>query len=164
MAALVQHATPDPDVLGALAPLAGADGVASGAAVLRAMNEPGGLAHELAPAIAEQAVAAAATADRAALAGRFRASADVIEAGSLRPDDVVAYGPGAVSVAAVTEIAVMEAVVHGLDLVAAVGGAPPPADAVALARDVLARVPDPVAFVEAAAGRAPVAAVLPAIR
>ncbi|NKW70147.1 hypothetical protein GS943_17265 [Rhodococcus hoagii] len=47
----------------------------------------------------------------------------------------------------------MEATVHWLDVIDAVGGDEPEPMALERARDVLAAVPDPLAFVEAATGR-----------
>lgn len=70
---------------------------------------------------------------------------------------------GSVTLAALGDVAVMEATVHLLDLVDAVGGEPPAADALARTRDILAAVPDPAAFIEAATGRSP-EPVLPVIR
>jgi hypothetical protein len=66
--------------------------------------------------------------------------------------------------AVVAEIALVEATVHLLDLADAVGGAQPSEAALATTRDLLIAIPDPIAAIEALAGRADPATVLPAIR
>lgn len=58
----------------------------------------------------------------------------------------------------------MEATVHQLDLIAAIGGDPPPCRTLTSVRDLLARVADPTALIEAATGRIPPGAVLPVVR
>ena len=58
----------------------------------------------------------------------------------------------------------MEATVHLLDLIDAVGGVEPSVDAVSMSRDLLIRVPNPVAAVEVLAGRVAPDTAVPAIR
>ena len=64
----------------------------------------------------------------------------------------------------ITDVAVLEATIHLLDVVAAVGGDGPPPDALEFVGALLARLPDPVAFIEAATGRGATAGVLPVLR
>lgn len=68
------------------------------------------------------------------------------------------------TVGVITDVALVEATVHLLDLVAAVGGPPPSSAALTRSRDVLARVADPVTLVEVMAGRRPPRDHLPLIR
>ncbi|MFB7665902.1 maleylpyruvate isomerase N-terminal domain-containing protein [Kitasatospora sp. NPDC056138] len=156
--ALFAHVAPDPELFGQLRGALTEEpaAVTSGAEVLRIYNRPGGVAHVAAPAIEEQARQAAGAlspkelVDRFAVEGpeAFAAFADV------PPTAVVAHPIlGTVTFGALGEIAVMEATVHLLDLIAAVGGPPPPAAALEATRGLLAGVPDPVAFIESAAGR-----------
>jgi hypothetical protein len=63
-----------------------------------------------------------------------------------------------------TDAALMEATVHYLDLTAAVGGEPLPEAVVTHTRDLLGRVPDPTAAIEALTGRAPLDTVFPVLR
>ncbi|MEV7025550.1 maleylpyruvate isomerase N-terminal domain-containing protein [Kitasatospora sp. NPDC093558] len=140
--------------------------VETAAGILRFFNQPGGLAHTAAGHVAAAAKQVAAGTDPAGLIARFEVEGPAALAGSadLSPDAVAAHPLlGSVRVGALAEVALMEATVHLLDLIAAVGG-PPPADAALHAtRALLAEVADPVAFIEAAAGRSD-AAVLPVIR
>jgi len=64
----------------------------------------------------------------------------------------------------ITEVMLMEATVHLLDLADAVGGVQPSEPALAATRDLLIAVPDPTAAVEVLAGRADPAVAVPAIR
>jgi uncharacterized protein (TIGR03083 family) len=138
----------------------------TGAAILRYFNQPGGLAHTAAGHVADVAKQTAAATDPAGLIARFEVEGPAALAGyaDLSPDTVAAHPLlGSVRIGALAEVALMEATVHLLDLIAAVGG-PPPADAALHAtRALLAEVADPVAFIEAASGRSG-AAVLPVIR
>ncbi|MFE2409981.1 maleylpyruvate isomerase N-terminal domain-containing protein [Kitasatospora sp. NPDC059408] len=140
--------------------------VESAADILRFFNQPGGLAHTAAGQVADAAKQTAAGTDPAGLIARFEVEGPAALAGyaDLPPDTVAAHPLlGTVRIGALAEVALMEATVHLLDLIAAVGG-PPPADAALRAvRALLAEVADPVAFIEAASGRSD-AAVLPVIR
>ena len=75
------------------------------------------------------------------------------------------FGNGRFPIAEAMSIAVLEAVVHGLDLCAAVGLPPTSIPAAPMRHTVglLAHMAEPVAFVEAATGRTS-AEVLPVLR
>lgn len=134
----------------------------AGAQLLAAFNAPGGLADGAATQVAQVARDDAATTAPADLVARF---ADVAPAAvaALRdtPSGAVVEHPsgGTITLAGVCEVALVEAVVHLLDLRVAVvdGGAADlpdvPDDAIVATRDVLAAIPDPVRFIEAATGR-----------
>ena len=61
---------------------------------------------------------------------------------------------GSTTLAAIVEVALMEATVHLLDLADAVGGVQAPKTALGATRDLLVVVPDPWAAIEILAGRA----------
>src|SRR5690606_30464804 len=126
---LVAHATPDPDQLGAVlsgsldAPAAMSDA----ASLLRAFNAPGGLAESMAPDIAAAAVEEASRVPASESAKNFARSADLIASVPYDPTVVLPYpGVGSLTAGALTDVAIVDATVHGLDLVDAVGGAAPP--------------------------------------
>ncbi|MET8627031.1 maleylpyruvate isomerase N-terminal domain-containing protein [Kitasatospora sp. NPDC004669] len=165
---LYAHVAPVPEMFTGLraAVQDGPAEVSSGAGVLRAYNRPGGIAHTAAGQIAETAKRTAEAAEPAVLIARFGVEGPAALAGlaDLPPDTVVAHPLlGSVTVGALGEVALMEATVHLLDLIAAVGGPAPAEGALNFTRDLLAEVADPVAFIEAAAGRGS-APVLPVIR
>ncbi|RKT19653.1 uncharacterized protein (TIGR03083 family) [Streptomyces sp. 1114.5] len=165
---LYAHVAPMPEMFAGLraAVLAGPAEVTSGAGILRAYNRPGGIAHTAAGQVAEAAKQSAGSLEPALLIARFGVEGPAALAGlaDLPPSMTVAHPLlGSVTVGALGEVALMEATVHLLDLIAAVGG-PPPADAALHAtRALLAEVADPVAFIEAATGRSS-EAVLPVVR
>jgi uncharacterized protein (TIGR03083 family) len=137
-------------------PLDGPAAVPSAAAMLNRFNAPGGVAHELAGAVAELARQQAATNPPAVIVERFatggpKAIAAVRACGPIVVDY---FGNGAFPIAEALSIGIVEAVVHGLDLARAVSREP---DLPAVALDhtvaVLAQMPDPVTFIEAATGR-----------
>ena len=164
---LLAHITPDADQLAALmgAVQEGPAAVADGSGVLRAFNQPGGVAETMAPSIEQTAIETAPGLTPADAAHRFERSADLVASAPLDPQAVIPYpGVGSTTVGAVTDIAIVETTVHALDLIAAIGGTPPPAEAVAHTRDVLARVADPVALIEVLTGRADPATLLPVVR
>ncbi|MFJ6380776.1 maleylpyruvate isomerase N-terminal domain-containing protein [Kitasatospora sp. NPDC092039] len=165
---LFAHAAPEPEMFGGLrgALLDGPAGITTGAGILRAYNRPGGLAHTAAEQIAETARQAAGRTEPAVLIARFGVEGPAALAGlaDLPPDTTVAHPLlGSVALGALGEVALMEATVHLLDLIAAVGGPPPADGALRFTRALLAEVAEPVAFIEAATGR-DAAAVLPVIR
>lgn len=165
--ALVAHATPDPALLATLPSLAGSGEAAvdDAAEALRTFNRASGASTAMAPAIAAAAVAATQVLTPAEMAHRFRASAELATAMDLPADAVVPYpAVGSIRAEGLVDVAIMEATVHLLDLIAAVGGPPPPDAAVDRTRSVLARVADPIALIEAAAGRTDPATALPVIR
>ncbi|MEU9047115.1 MULTISPECIES: maleylpyruvate isomerase N-terminal domain-containing protein [unclassified Kitasatospora] len=165
---LYTHTAPVPEMFTGLrtAVLDGPAEITTGAGILRAYNRPGGLAHTAAGQIADAAKQAAGRTEPALLLARFgvEGPAALAALDDLPPSATVAHPLlGSVTVGALGEVALMEATVHLLDLIAAVGG-PPPADAALRAtRALLAEVADPVAFIEAATGRS-VQPVLPVIR
>ncbi|MFJ6623444.1 maleylpyruvate isomerase N-terminal domain-containing protein [Kitasatospora sp. NPDC091335] len=166
--ALYAHVAPVPEMFTGLrgAVVDGPAEVATGAGILRAYNRPGGLAHTAAGQIAEAATQSAGETGPAVLIARFGVEGPAALAGlaDLSPDATVAHPLlGSVTVGALGEVALMEATVHLLDLIAAVGGPPPAEGALSFTRALLAEVADPVAFIEAATGRG-AEAVLPVIR
>jgi uncharacterized protein (TIGR03083 family) len=135
--------------------------------MLRRFNAADGIANTGAGMVAEMARQQAASMSTAELASVFAESAPkTIEALQTAGPIVVQYfGNGTVPLAEAITIATMEAVVHGLDLADAVGAEKVtlPAGAVRATVDLLASLPDPVRFVEAATGRTN-AVVLPVLR
>ncbi|WP_042387298.1 maleylpyruvate isomerase N-terminal domain-containing protein [Streptacidiphilus melanogenes] len=165
--ALYAHVAPDPAMFDGLrdAVVTRPATVLSGAGILRIFNRPGGVAHTAAGAVATQARATADTVAPEELIRRFAESdpSAVAELADLPPEVTFAHPAGTVTLGALLDVAVMEATVHLLDLIDAVGGPPPPAAALRVTRDVLVDVVDPTVFIEAAAGRTR-DAVLPVIR
>jgi uncharacterized protein (TIGR03083 family) len=124
--------------------------------IVRSFNEPGGVAHAMADATADQAVADAAQHSRGELVERFAAHAPLAmtKLRAARPTLVVPWGPFVATIEEVARMAVMEATVHLLDLQRALGQQPDvPAEALQDTTQFLAAVASPVAFIEAAAGR-----------
>lgn len=98
------------------------------------------------------------------LARRFTASAEVVTTTSLDQTAVVPHPVvGSVTVAVLIDVALVEATVHLLDLVAAVAELPP-APVLERVRDLLARIPDSVAFIDAITGRSNPADIIPLMR
>ncbi|MFI2607554.1 maleylpyruvate isomerase N-terminal domain-containing protein [Kitasatospora sp. NPDC018619] len=165
---LYAHVAPVPEMFDGLraAVLDGPAEMVDGAGVLRAYNRPGGIAHTAADQVAEAARQTAGAAEPALLVSRFGVEGPAALAGiaDLPPGTAVAHPLlGSVTVGALGEVALMEATVHLLDLVAAVGGPPPAQGALHFTRALLAEVADPVDFIEAATGRS-AKAVLPVVR
>lgn len=89
----------------------------------------------------------------------------IVEADTLAEQAVIAYPTvGSTTLAVATEVALMEATVHLLDLAAAVGGIEPSPRALSATCDLLIAVPDATAAIEVLSGRADPAAALPVIR
>jgi uncharacterized protein (TIGR03083 family) len=168
VAALVAHICVDPALFDAMPQLL-APGPAqypTAAEMLRAFNAPDGLARTGAQATAAQACIAAAATSTDEFVARFAALLPAaLERTAALGRDAVVLNPalGTVTYGAMGDIAILEAVVHYLDLLDAVGGPPLPARALEHAARTLALVPEPVAFLEAATGRS-TAAVLPVMR
>jgi uncharacterized protein (TIGR03083 family) len=164
---LAAHVAPDPSVLAGLESVASSTPakVDDAADLLRRFNQPGGIAHELAAAVAEQARLSASLRQKEQLIEWFSASAAYVDAAQL---DMTAAAPhpvvDSVTVEVLAEVSLMEATVHLLDLIAAVGGPAPSADAIAATQDLLLRVADPIRVIEVAAGRVRCESVFPAIR
>jgi uncharacterized protein (TIGR03083 family) len=165
--ALVAHACPDPQMFDTLAGAVADEppAVTGGAALLRFFNQPGGAAHTMADQVSDAAVAEANQLTPDTVVDRFARSARRVRELAAPGDTVVRYPVvGTATLAAIVEVAVMEATVHLLDLADAVGGVEPSAEALAATRDLLVAVPDPMAVVEVLAGRIPPQAAVPAIR
>jgi hypothetical protein len=122
--------------------------------LLRGFNRPDGVAHTMADAVADLAVAGADSLGRDEVIDRFERSAAFAESSSVDQAAVMPHPiVGSITVAVATDLSVVEATVHLLDLIDAVGGPPPAPEALAFTRAVLVRVADPVALIEAATGR-----------
>jgi uncharacterized protein (TIGR03083 family) len=167
VAELAAHVSPDVTALRTLeasvrtAPAA----VDDASALLRRFNEPGGVAHRYAPVVAEQARARAEGRSPSEVAEAFAAAADVAESLVLDPATPLPHPMvGSVTAQVLVDVSLLEATVHLLDLVDAIGGAPPRADALDRAATLLVDVVGAVRVVEAATGRTPCAEVFPAIR
>jgi len=135
--------------------------------MLRRFNADGGVAATSAPVVAEMARQQADSVSRQELMARFlveapRVVANVREAGPIVIDY---FGHGPFPIVEAAAIAIMEAVVHGLDLCDAVGSYPGdmPVGPVGFTTELLASLPDSVDFIDAATGRRS-SAVLPVIR
>jgi uncharacterized protein (TIGR03083 family) len=134
--------------------------------VLASFNQPGGLAETAAPAVQGSAIAQGLATTTDDLVAQFAEQGpESIAAARASGEHLVDYfGHGAVWLASAVKIMVVEAVVHGLDVVRALDIEPAfPAEAVALTRDILAAVAPPIDFIEAATGRSDVQ-VLPVLR
>ena len=126
--------------------------------VLRGFNAEGGVAHSMAPAVADAAVADAASVTRAQLVDRFVAHGpDAVrqlrqaEPGTLVPWPVA----GAVPVVEALRIVLLEATVHLLDLLRALDRSPDvPPEALRETAQLLAEVAPAIELIEAATGRA----------
>lgn len=161
------HACPHPSIFDLLgeAVIDQPAAVTDAAEMLRRFNEAGGVAHTNAEGVADTAVAESRNLTPQSAAARFRECAEIVRATPMPSDTVVAYPAiGSTTMAVVAEVALMEATVHLLDLGHAVGGVQPSPDALAATRDLLVAIPDPVAAVEALAGRVPADEAVPAIR
>jgi hypothetical protein len=129
--------------------------VAGAAEMLRGFNAPGGIARTSAGSIAERTKAAATTLTPGEAVTRFTECAEILRATTMS-NEVVIWCPvaGSTTLAAIAEVALMEATVHLLDLADAVGGVQAPKTALGATRDLLVVVPDPWAAIEILAGRA----------
>ncbi|TFV56050.1 hypothetical protein E4P42_20885 [Mycobacterium sp. PS03-16] len=167
VAALVAHVCPGDSLFDQLsgAAIAGPAAVTDPADLLRTFNAPEGAAQTMAGDVAAGALAEARGLTPSLAAARFAVNAERLRAHPVDPDTVIAYPVvGSATLAVVTEVALMEATVHLLDLAAAVGGVEPSDEALSATRALLIAVPEPVAAVEALAGRVPARAAVPAIR
>jgi uncharacterized protein (TIGR03083 family) len=139
----------------------------SAAAMLYRFNEPSGVADTAAAAVAEMARQQAASASTSDLVGLFRnaAPAAIDASRAIGPVVVEYFGNGPFPLAEVLSIAVMEAVVHGLDLCAAldIENCSIPSEAIGDVVALLASIADPVELIEAATGRN-AAQVFPVVR
>jgi uncharacterized protein (TIGR03083 family) len=142
--------------------------VVSAVDILRGFNRPGGVAHEMAAQVADRAVDEARALARENLIARFRTTAPRV-VDRLRDTDPHQLLPwpavhGLVRLVEALRIVLMEATVHLLDVLAAIGREPSlPAAALQETALLLAEMVDPVSFIETATGRSS-AAVLPVLR
>jgi uncharacterized protein (TIGR03083 family) len=165
--ALVAHVCPDQALFDQLhaAVVDGAPEVSDAAELLRRFNQPNGVAHVAADELARSAVADANTLTAADAVARFTESAHVARTLDAPPETVIAHPVvGSTTLSVVTEVALMEATVHLLDLEDAVDGVEPSATALGATRDLLIAVADPATAIEVLAGRALPDALLPVIR
>ena len=131
------------------------------------VHPAGGVATTLAEGIAEMARRQAASMSPDELVALFAVTAPEVAAAVQEAGPIVIeyFGNGTFPISEVLSIAVLVAVVHGLDLCAAVG-APAgsiPRSAMDHTVELLASLAEPVAFVEAATGRS-AGSVLPVLR
>ena len=134
--------------------------------MLRGFNAPGGIATTLAEGIAELARRQAAAMPPDQLVAMFAVTGPHVVATveACGPTVIEYFGNGTFPIVEVMSIAILEAVVHGLDLCAAIDADPdsiPPA-AMRHTVELLASIAEPASFVEAATGRVPTA-VLPVL-
>jgi uncharacterized protein (TIGR03083 family) len=154
--ALAAHVAPDVTQLTALPDslIDGPAAVDDAADLLQGFNRPDGVAHTMAGAVADMAVAGAGSLGRDEVIDRFERSAAFAETSSVDQAAVIPHPVvGSITVAVATDLSVVEATVHLLDLIDAVGGPAPSPASLAFTRSVLVRVADPVALIDAATGR-----------
>jgi uncharacterized protein (TIGR03083 family) len=169
VAALAAHATLLIRGLGFLAtrPLDVEPPPATAVDMLRRFNEPGGVATTWADMVADMARRQAETMSPEELVALFAVNGPEVVATIAAAGPIVVdyFGQGAYPIAEALSIAVLEAVVHGVDLCAALDVPPSsiPGAAVRHTVGLLAAVADPAAFIDAATGRGPTD-VLPVIR
>jgi len=169
VAALVAHHSTLVHGFGRLVahPVDGGGGTKSAVQMLRTFNEPGGLATTMATAVEQTARQRAGSLSPAELIAVFAQTApEVVDAMGAAATAVVDYfGHGTMPIAEAASIAILEAVVHGLDLCAAldVDGSSLPDDAMHETVALLAAMADPVEFITVATGRSDTR-VLPVLR
>jgi uncharacterized protein (TIGR03083 family) len=136
---------------------AGATGEpATAAEVLRGFNAPGGVAHTMAKAVADKGVSDAAELGTGELLDRFGERGPQAVRGLRQADPtlVVPWGPGFVTIGEGIRIVLLEATVHLLDVLRALGRPPVlPASALTETARLLAEVAPAVELIEAATGR-----------
>jgi hypothetical protein len=130
----------------------------SAADVLRRFNQPGGTAHEMADVVADRAVEEAGTVTRSELVERFSiiAPAATEHLRTADPTLLIAWPAtaGLIRQDEALRIVVMEATVHLLDVLAALGEKPlVPGAALRETVGLLTEMVEPVNFIEAATGR-----------
>ncbi|MFI5841871.1 maleylpyruvate isomerase family mycothiol-dependent enzyme [Catenuloplanes sp. NPDC051500] len=128
----------------------------SATSLLRDLNRPRGLAALQAPRVAKGAREAALQHTPEQLTEAFAAigPAAIDEAHRLGPVVVEYFGIARLSLAEAAGIGVVESTVHLLDLQRALGREPSvPESGLTQTAEILAAIPSPVAFIEAATGR-----------
>jgi uncharacterized protein (TIGR03083 family) len=156
--ALVAHHAMFVSLLGFVAsqPLGDPPTVLSARDMLRRFNEPDGVATTAAGVVSQIAQQQAAERSAAEFVSMFRETAPEVLANVRAAGPIVVeyLGNGAFPLTEVLSIGLLEAVVHGLDLRAAVDELPAlPEVTMAFATDLLASMADPMEFIEAATGR-----------
>ena len=169
VAALSAHAALLVQGFGALSvqPLPVEPRVRSARDMLSGFNAPGGIATTLAEGIAELARRQAAAMSPDQLVAMFAVTGPAVIATveACGPTVIEYFGNGTFPIVEVLSIAILEAVVHGLDLCAAIDADPdsiPPA-AMHHTVELLASIAEPASFIEAATGRV-ATAVLPVLQ
>lgn len=128
------------------------------AELLAAFNAPGGVAHTLRAQIATSGRDAAANYPTSQLIDQFATTGPraLAAARTLGPVRVDYFGLAVLPLAEAVSIGILETTVHLLDVQRALGATPDvPSSALAHTAGLLARIPSPVDFIEAATGRAP---------
>lgn len=155
--ALYAHHAAFPALLDVPLPAAGPGTPRTAVDILAGFNAPHGVAHTMAPAVADAAVAEAGRASTAELVDRFavRGPCAIRRLRALPPGTSLTWPTaGVTTLAEALRIVLLEATVHLLDLQRALGRAPAvPGPALADTVQLLAALAPPVAFVEAATGR-----------
>lgn len=158
VAAVYAHHSTSPRDLDAALPATDAPGdPITAATLLRRFNAPDGVAHALAPAIADHEVQEAASHTRAELVGRFvtHAPGAVEHLGAGSSDLIIPWvGVAVLPLVEALRVLLMEATVHLLDVLRALDLPPelPPAATTDTAL-LLAEMAPPVDFIETATGR-----------
>lgn len=168
VSALVAHHAMFVRMLGFLAsqPVEAEPSVATARDMLRRFNEPDGVASTAAAAVSQLAREQAASSAAADFESVFRDDAPRVldEVRAAGPIVIDYLGNGTFPLAEAVSVGILEAVVHGLDLRAAVDGVAPPSDgALDFAVELLASLADPMRFIDTATGRT-TDAVLPVLR
>ena len=149
---LVDHVAPEPAALEQLGGLAitGEAAITDAAVFLREFDRSGAIAKAILPG-----APAAGVLDSVALVHRFVDGAGIVLAEPELPAATVVDHPivGATTVGVLTTVAIVEATVHYLDLLAAVGGEPLPPTALEYVLAVVMRMSEPAPLLEALTGR-----------
>jgi uncharacterized protein (TIGR03083 family) len=157
VAAVYAHHSVFPQLFDAALPTVGAAGEPVTAVdTLRGFNAPQGVAHTMAEAVADHAVSEAAQLGTKELVDRFGTHGPGAVRGLRQADPtlVVPWGAGFVTIGEGIRIVLLEATVHLLDVLRALGKPPVlPAAALAETARLLAEVAPAVEFIEAATGR-----------
>ena len=159
VAALSAHATLLVQGLSILSaqPMPVEPSVRSARDMLRRFNAPGGLATVLAEGLAVLARRQAAAMSHDDLIATFAVTGPQVIASMQASGPIVVeyFGNGTIPIVEAMSIAILEAVVHGLDLCAATGASTDsiPSAAMRHTVELLATMAEPVSFIDAATGR-----------
>jgi uncharacterized protein (TIGR03083 family) len=160
VAAVFAHHSLFPVALGAPPPPTGTGDPVTAVEILRRFNAPQGVAHTMAEAVAEAAVAEAARSARRELVERFAAAGPrALDKLRATPAGTAVAWPAAGADTTLVEalrIVLLEATVHLLDVQRALDRPPEvPTDALAETARLLAGLAPAVELIEAATGRSP---------